>query len=111
MKWILGIAGLLILGLVFHLNLLVYAMYVLAGVLMVGRFLARSWTENLVARRAAVIEACEIGESVKVTVELENRGRLTVRGEVSAARLFSIRAAAGGDRRCLWFAPALSIAH
>ncbi len=78
MKWILGIAALLVLGLVFHLNLLVYAMYVLAGVLMVGRFLARAWTENLVARRVAVIGECEIGESVKVTVEVENRGRLTV---------------------------------
>ena len=52
MKWILGIVVLLVLGLVFHLNLLVYAMYVLGGVLLLGRFLAHSWMENLVARRA-----------------------------------------------------------
>ena len=52
MKWAIGIAVLLALGLVFHLNLLVYAMYVLGGVLLLGRLLARTWTENLVARRS-----------------------------------------------------------
>jgi uncharacterized protein (DUF58 family) len=78
MKWILGIAVLLVLGLVFHLNLLVYAMYVMGGVLLLGRFLAYSWTENLVAHRAAVDEVCEIGDTIRVTVELENRGRLSV---------------------------------
>ena len=78
MKWVLGIAILLVLGLVFHLNLLVYAMYVLGGVLLLGRFLARTWTENLVARRVSVDSVCEIGDSVRITVELENRGRLTV---------------------------------
>jgi len=78
MKWILGIAVLLVLGLVFHLNLLVYAMYVLGGVLLLGRFLAHSWTENLAARRAGAAEVCEIGDSIRVTVEVENRGRLSV---------------------------------
>src|ERR1017187_1280887 len=78
MKWIIGIAVLLLMGLVFHLNLLVFAMYVLGGVLVLGRFLSRTWTENLVARRAAVAEVCEIGDSIRVTVEIENRGRLSV---------------------------------
>lgn len=78
MKWVLAIAGLLVLGLVFHLNLLVYAMYVLGGVLLLGRFLAHTWMENLAARRPAIESTCEIGESVRVTVELENRGRLSV---------------------------------
>ena len=78
MKWFLGIAVLLVLGLVFRLNLLVYAMYVLGGVLLLGRFLARAWTENLVARRQVVDEVCEIGATIRVAVELENRGRLSV---------------------------------
>jgi uncharacterized protein (DUF58 family) len=78
MKWFLGIAVLLVLGLVFHLNLLVYAMYVLGGVLLLGRFLVRAWTESLVARRIAVDDVCEIGDSIRVIVELENRGRLSV---------------------------------
>jgi len=78
MKYILGIAALLFLGLVFHLNLLVYAMYVLGGVLLLGRFLARTWTENLVARRSALDHVGEIGDTIEVKVELENRGRLAV---------------------------------
>jgi uncharacterized protein (DUF58 family) len=78
MKWILGIIALLAVGLLFHLNLLVYAMYVLGGVLLLGRFLAREWTENLTAHRVPVEDVCEIGESVHIAVELENRGRLTV---------------------------------
>lgn len=78
MKRILGILVLLLLGLVFHLNLLVYAMYALGGVLLLGRFLARSWTEGLVAHRQPVEEVCEIGGSIQIAVELENRGRLTV---------------------------------
>jgi uncharacterized protein (DUF58 family) len=78
MKWALGIVVLLVVGLVFHLNLLVFAMYVLGGALLLGRFLARTWTENLVARRAPVEEVCELGDSIHVKVELENRGRLSV---------------------------------
>ena len=78
MKWILAIAVLLLLGLVFHLNLLVYAMYVLGGVLLLGRFLAQTWTENLAARRAGVNRVCEIGDAIQMNVELENRGRFSV---------------------------------
>jgi uncharacterized protein (DUF58 family) len=78
MKWVIGIVTLLVVGLVFHLNLLVFAMYVLGGVLLLGRFLARSWTENLVAHRSPMEEIREIGESADVSVEIENRGRLTV---------------------------------
>lgn len=78
MKWALAIAILWLLGLVFHLNLLVYAMYVLGGVLMLGRFLARTWTESLMAHRAAVERVSEIGDSIQMKVELENCGRLSV---------------------------------
>ncbi len=78
MKWGIGIVVLLVLGLVFHLNLLVYAVYVLGGVLLLGRLLSYAWTENLVARRMAVDDVCEIGDSIRVTVEVENRGRLSV---------------------------------
>jgi uncharacterized protein (DUF58 family) len=78
MKWALGIVVLLGLGLGFHLNLLVYAMYVLGGALLLGRFLARTWTENLSARRSPVEEVCEIGESIQIKVELQNVGRLSV---------------------------------
>jgi uncharacterized protein (DUF58 family) len=78
MKWVLGILILLVAGLVFHLNLLVYAMYVLGGVLLLGRLLARNWAENLTARRTPLEALREIGESAVVKVEIENRGRMTV---------------------------------
>jgi len=78
MKWVLGIAVLLLVGLVFHLNLLVFAMYVLGGVLLLGRFLARTWMDSLVARRANAVSTCEIGDTIHLAVELENRGRLSV---------------------------------
>jgi len=38
MKWILGTLGLLVLGLILKLSLLVYAMYVLLGILGLSRF-------------------------------------------------------------------------
>ena len=78
MKWFIAIAVLLLVGLVFHLNLLVYAMYVLGGILWLGRLLAWAWTQNLAGTRAPVERVCEIGESVRMAVRLENRGRLTV---------------------------------
>ena len=40
MKWLLGALALLLVGLVFQLGLLVYAMYALLSVLLVSRYLA-----------------------------------------------------------------------
>ena len=51
MKWILGTLGLLVLGLVLKLGLLVYAMYVLLGILGLSRFFSRAWIDHLVASR------------------------------------------------------------
>ena len=51
MKWILGTLALLTMGLVFKLSLLVYAMYVLLGILLLSRFFTRTWTEKIVATR------------------------------------------------------------
>src|SRR6266576_301748 len=78
MKWILGTIALLILGLVLQLNLLVYAMYVLLGILLLSRFFTRAWGEKIVANRQVDGDVFEIGASTEVTVEVENRGVLTV---------------------------------
>jgi len=78
MKWILGTLALLVLGLVLKLSLLVYAMYVLLGILLLSRFFTRTWTEKIVVRRIAGGDVFEIGESTEITVEVENRGPLTV---------------------------------
>lgn len=78
MIWWLGAVVLLVVGLVFQLGLLVYAMYALLGVLLVSRFLARQWTENLTAERECNRLSVQIGEKVAVVVTVRNRGRWSV---------------------------------
>ena len=78
MKWILGTLALLTLGLVFKLGLLVYAMYVLLGILLLSRFFTRTWTEKIVATRHCTPGIFEIGEVAEVTVEIENQGPLSI---------------------------------
>jgi uncharacterized protein (DUF58 family) len=78
MKWFLGASLLLIVSLVFNLGLLAYAMYALLGVMLVSRFLARTWSENLSATRECNRLAAYIGESVAVVVAIENRGALPI---------------------------------
>ena len=78
MKWILGTLALLIIGLVLKLGLLVYAMYVLLGILWLSRFFTRTWTEKIVASRHCDGEVFEISGSAEVTVEIENQGSLSI---------------------------------
>lgn len=78
MKWILGTLALLVLGLVLQLNLLVYAMYVLLGILLFSRFVTRLWAEKLAVTRYVEGDVFEIGGNAEVTVDVENRGPLTV---------------------------------
>jgi uncharacterized protein (DUF58 family) len=78
MKWMLGTFALLLLGLFLKLSLLVYAMYVLLGILLLSRFFTRAWTENLKVSRHCAGDVLEIGEGVEVTIEIENQGRLSI---------------------------------
>ena len=78
MKWIFGTLSLLLLGLIFRLNLLVYAMYALLGILLLSRFFTRHWTEKIIVRRRCSGDVFEIGETCEVTVEIENQGSLSV---------------------------------
>lgn len=78
MKWFAGAVLLLIVAVYFQLGLLAYAMYVLLGVLLVSRFLARSWTEQVTADRQCPVHEAEIGEKIRVTVTLRNEGLLPV---------------------------------
>lgn len=74
MKWVLGTLALLVVGLVFHLGLLVYAMYTLLGVLLVSRYLAWAWIRHLTATRECNKDSVQIGESAQVTVTILNSG-------------------------------------
>jgi uncharacterized protein (DUF58 family) len=78
MKWFLGSLVLLVVALVFDLGLMAYAMYALLGVMLVSRFLARSWSDNLRATRECNRLAANIGESVAVVVTIENQGALPI---------------------------------
>jgi uncharacterized protein (DUF58 family) len=78
MIWYVGAILLLLVALVFKLGLLAYAMYVLLGVLLVSRFLARSWTEQVTADRQCPVHEAEIGEQIHVTLTLRNEGVMPV---------------------------------
>lgn len=68
----------LLISLIFDLGLLAYAMYALLGVLLVSRFLTKNWAENLAADRECNRLTAEVGESIAVVVNVQNRGRLPI---------------------------------
>ncbi len=78
MKSIFGALVLLVAGLVLRLELLVYAMYVLLGVLLISRVLARTWIESLSAKRHCSETRLEVGGTLPVEVTLSNSSPLAV---------------------------------
>jgi len=74
MKWILWAVIFLLVGLVLQLELLVYAMYALLGMIVVSRYFAHQWTENIAARRECNRETAQIDDKVAVIVTVENQG-------------------------------------
>lgn len=78
MKWILATIGLLALGIILQFSSLVYAMYVLLGVLLLGRFFTRVWTEQIDARRFCDAEVAEIGATAECKAAVQNTGRLSI---------------------------------
>lgn len=78
MRWLLGGIVLLLTGIALQLGLLVYAMYALLGVILLSRYLARQWIENLSATRECSREIAEIGDKVAVAVHVRNQGGVPV---------------------------------
>ena len=78
MKWFLAAIGLLLVGIIFQLGLLVYAMYVLLGVILVNRFLSRTWINHLEATRECNRISAQIGETAAVAVVVRNTGSLPI---------------------------------
>src|SRR5262249_42207248 len=94
MWWFFTALLLLLAALVLESGLLAYAMYVLLALLILTRWLARSWAANLTAtrtvRRARALDedipeevspdglALEIGERVAVRIVIENQGALPI---------------------------------
>ncbi|MBS0261525.1 MAG: DUF58 domain-containing protein [Planctomycetes bacterium] len=78
MRWLLGATLLLILGIVLQLGLLVYAMYVLLGVMLLSRYLSREWIDTLRAERDCSRLTAEIGQKVAIIVNITNQGKLPI---------------------------------
>lgn len=78
MKWFAGAILVLLIAIVLDLGLLAYSMYALLAVLIVSRFLARTWAENVTAVRECNQLTTGIGETVAVVVTVENRGPIPV---------------------------------
>src|SRR5579862_5498110 len=78
MKWFLGVALLLVLALVLESGLLVYATYVLLGLLVLSRVLARNWIAHVHADRECNRVTAEVGDTIAVNVNIHNDGWLPV---------------------------------
>lgn len=78
MRWLIGILFLLGLALALQAGLVAFAGYVLLGVFLLSRFLARTWVASLAADRECDTRPREIGESADVTVRVRNMGGLPV---------------------------------
>jgi uncharacterized protein (DUF58 family) len=74
MLWFLVIVILIGLALALQAGLVAFAGYVLLGVYLLSRYLARCWARDLHAERACEATPREIGESTEVAVTLTNRG-------------------------------------
>jgi uncharacterized protein (DUF58 family) len=78
MKWFLGVLLLLLAALLLESSLLAYAMYVLLGLLLLSRWLARSWIGGLSATRTCKQATADIGDRVAVQLTVTNNGGLPV---------------------------------
>lgn len=78
MRWFLGIFVLLGVALALQAGLVAFAGYVLLGVFVLSRYLARSWIADLAAERTVDTAPREIGDSVDVRVVVRNTGKLLV---------------------------------
>jgi uncharacterized protein (DUF58 family) len=78
MKWFVGALVLLLIAVVFNLPLLAYAMYALLGIMVASRLLARSWAASLRASRQCDRLTAQVGETIPVSVTVENTGWLPI---------------------------------
>lgn len=78
MRWYVGVVLVLLAALILQSGLLAYAMYVLLGVMIVSRLLARTALDKVSAERTCKRTTAEVGDRVKVGVTVRNGGWLPV---------------------------------
>ncbi|HEY2786804.1 MAG TPA: DUF58 domain-containing protein [Fimbriiglobus sp.] len=78
MRWFVGIFLLIGLALALQAGLVAFAGYVLLGVFLLSRYLARNWIASLAAEREVNTEPREVGEETDVLVRVKNEGKLVI---------------------------------
>jgi uncharacterized protein (DUF58 family) len=78
MIWIIVIFVLIGVAIALKAGLVAFAGYVLLGVYLLSRYLARRWVHNLSATRACDATPREVGESTEVKVTLTNTGAIPI---------------------------------
>lgn len=78
MRWLLVAVAIIGVALALQAGLVAFAGYVLLGVYLLSRFLARRWADDLTAERTCSTDPREVGESVEVAVTLRNAGALPI---------------------------------
>lgn len=77
-KWFVGVALILGFAMIFQLGLLARAMYGLLAVIILSRFLTRSWSESVESQRQCNQLKAEVGQTVSVIITVKNHGRWPV---------------------------------
>ncbi len=78
MRWVLVILVIFMLTAILDLALFAPALCALLGLLLISRFLARTWIKNLDASRECNRTDVEAGQTIAFIVTVRNRGRLPV---------------------------------
>lgn len=78
MIWVLALALLLGVALALQAGLVAFAGYVILGVYLLSRYLAKQWVTHLTADRKCDAAPREVGEATEVTITLTNTGKLGI---------------------------------
>ena len=79
MRGILFLVAVLLAALALQAGLMAFAMYVLIGVFVLSRYLAKEWIGSVSAeRKMDIAEALEPGDSLEVRIRVENIGKVTI---------------------------------
>ena len=75
MNWLVGALLILLLAIALQMGLLAFAMYAVILVVLISRYLAKTWIENLEVTRECNRNEAEIGDTIAVVLTIRNTGR------------------------------------
>ncbi|HMO16142.1 MAG TPA: DUF58 domain-containing protein [Pirellulaceae bacterium] len=78
MKWVAIGVLIWLIGFIFNLGVLVYAMYAVFALLLISRWLTARWTEQPSGKRVCSLLEAEIGSVVTVQIRVRNNGRFPI---------------------------------